>query len=534
MQYHFHRFCLDTAHFAMYEEGKKLHLEPQVLRLLQYLIENRDRVVSRTELLDKVFGRRIVSDNALTVRIRTARRSVDDTAQSQKVIATIQGGGYRFVADVRTRAHTAFLRQPSVISGFSEEDAEEFGRPIPDDLFSARPSIAVLPFEVIGGDEPDSVIARGLAHDVTTRIARSRAMLVIARSTAFQFPSGGCDVRKIGIKLGVRYVAQGAAQPVGGRIRITVGLASTETREELASWQYDRKLDDVLVLQEEIAKLIVSALETEVTQQEMQRSTLIPSSNLDAWSAYHRGLSHMYRFRMKDCDRAETFFRSAIDLEPNVPRPYSGLSFVHYERAYLDLEGCRASSLRRSLDYALQAIDIDPMDPMGHWALSRARFLEGNLGAARKSVMLSTELNPSYATAQYFLGWVAVQSGDHELCLERIDLARRLSPFDPLIYGMLGVSALSLVLMGRHEEAIQRAIEALQHPDVHYQAHAWAVAIFTIADRPDLASDSLKHVLAVNPDYGFQEFFSAHAFQNDDDVRQITQAFQEAKRYHKH
>ena len=212
----------------------------------------------------------------------------------------------------------------------------------------------------------------------------------------------------------------------------------------------------------------------------------------------------------------------------------SGLSFVNYERAYLHIEGSRANSLSRSVDYALHAIDIDPMDPMGHWALSRARFLEGNLGAARESVMLSTELNPSYATAQYFLGWVAMQSGDHELCLERIDLARNLSPYDPLIYGMLGVSALSLVLLGRHEKAFQRAIEALKHPDVHYQAHAWGVPIFTLVGRPDLANDCLKRVLKVNPDYDIQEFFSAHAFQKDDDVRRITQAFQEAKRLHQH
>jgi tetratricopeptide (TPR) repeat protein len=278
----------------------------------------------------------------------------------------------------------------------------------------------------------------------------------------------------------------------------------------------------------------VSALESEVLQQEMQRSILIPSTNLDAWSAYHRGLSHMYRFRTKSCDSAEKFFRQSIDLESNLPRPYSGLSFVNYERAYLNLEGSRGNFLRRSVDYALQAIDIDPVDPMGHWALSRARFLEGDIGAARESVMLSTELNPSYATAQYFLGWIAMQSGDHELCQERIDFARRLSPYDPLIYGMLGVSALSLVLMGRNEEALQRVDEALKHPDVHHQAHAWGVAIFNLVGRPDRANDSLKRVLTANPDYDIQEFFSVHAFQNDDDVRQITQAFKDAKRHYQH
>jgi DNA-binding winged helix-turn-helix (wHTH) protein len=161
MQYYFHRFCLDTAHFALYDKGKKVDLEPQPLRLLQYLIENRDRAVSRSELLDKVFGRRIVSDNALSVHIRTARQSVGDTARSQEFIATIQGCGYRFVADVDSRAHTGFSRQPPAHSGSPEDEADGRGQSTSGHLFSARPSIAILPFEVIGGGETDSVIAPG-------------------------------------------------------------------------------------------------------------------------------------------------------------------------------------------------------------------------------------------------------------------------------------------------------------------------------------------------------------------------------------
>ena len=185
-----------------------------------------------------------------------------------------------------------------------------------------------------------------------TRIARSRTMFVIARGTAFQFPSGEHDVREVGSALGVRYVVQGAAQISGDKIRVSVWLASAETSQEVGSWQYDRKLGDVLVIQDEIASLVVAAIESEVQKQEMLRSTLMPSSNLDAWSAYHRGLNHMYRFRMKDCDSAEVFFRRAIDLEPGVPRPYAGLSFVNYERAYLNLDGNRTNSLCQAFDYA--------------------------------------------------------------------------------------------------------------------------------------------------------------------------------------
>jgi len=523
MQYRFDKIVLDTAQFALFDDGCKVDIEPQVLKLLEYLIENRDRVVSRDELLDKVFGRRIVTDNALTVRIRAARTAVRDSAKEQKIIATVQGGGYRFVANVEATSHVTaqFEQRP---------EPESSASPDMQHLSTAEPTVAVLPFEVIGDGDGDATIARGLVHDVTTRIARSRTMFVTARGTAFQFESGAHDVREIGASLRVRYVVQGAVQISGKKIRVSIGLASTKSGQEVGSWQYNKPLGDVLVIQDELAELIVSSIETEIQKQEMQRSTLIPSSNLDAWSAYHRGLSHMYRFRMKECDNAEVFFRRAIDLEPNVPRPYAGLSFVNYERAYLNLDDDRENAMRRAMDYATEAIAVDPMDPMGHWAMSRVQCLRGNLDAARTSISESTDLNPSYATAQYFLGWVAMQQGDHETGLERIDLSRRLSPYDPLIYGMLGVSAMSLVLMGRYDEAMERTSEAIKHPDMHYQAAALGVAIFQMAGEIELAKESLQRVWAVKPDYDLNEFFSVYAFRKDEDIRRITHAFEDITR----
>jgi len=388
----------------------------------------------------------------------------------------------------------------------------------------------VLPFEAIGPSSADKTIARGLVHDVITRIARTRAMLVIARGTAFQFPSRGNDVRTVGIKLGVRYLVQGAVQISDKKLRVSVGAASTETGEEFWSDQYDRKIDDVLMLQDDIAKAIVAALEAEVRRAEMQRSVLLPSSRLDAWAAYHRGLDHMYRFKMKECDVAEKFFRQAVDLEPNVPRPYAGLSFINFERAYLNSKKDRSSALRKALDYAAQAVSIDPLDPMGHWALSRAQFLEGNLEAARGAIETSTSLNPSYATAQYFLGWIMMQFGEREACNDRIDLAQRLSPYDPLIYGMLGVSAVNLALMGQFEEALNRINEALKHPDIHYQAQAMGVAIYALSGDRESARSLLERVRRVKPDYSLDDYFSVYAFQKQDDIRQITNAFGSVER----
>jgi len=521
MQYRFKDFVFDTAQFELQRDGQSLDAQPQVLNLLTYLLENRDRVVTRAELIDKMFGQRVVTDNALTVRIRDLRRVLADTERPPQIIATVPSVGYRFIAPVEAQTH--------VWSGGEEAPTAQSQTTEPHLGPGTRPSIAVLPFEVIGDGRPDATIARGLVHDITTRIARTRAMLVVARGTSFQFASGENDVSAVGAKLGVRYVVQGAVQISGEKLRVSVGIASTETREEFWSEQYDRKIDDVLVLQDEIAKMIVAALESEVQRAEMQRSVLLPSSRLDAWSAYHRGLNHMYRFRSSECDEAEKFFRRAVDLEPDVPRPYAGLSFVNYERAFLGIDRERQSALRRALDYASHAISVDPNDPMGHWALSRAQCLEGSLDAARNSVETATTLNPSYATAQYFLGWVAMQLGDRETCHERIDMARVLSPLDPLIYGMLGVSALNLALMGDADEALRRTNKALLHPDVHYQAHAVAAAIFALSGEIEKARDMLARVKKVKPNYGIDDFFATYAFQTQDDIRRISAALESAE-----
>lgn len=522
MQYRFTDCVLDTARFSLVRAGERVEIEPQVLRFLVYLIENRERVISRDELLNKMFGQRIVTDNALTVRIRAARRAVGDTGNAQAVIATFQGHGYRFVAKVETSSQRT-TTEPTDTAAQDPSEALLM-------RLGSQPSIAILPFEMLTAEEQHQTIARGLTYDLITRVAYCRTMFVIARGSAFQFPSGQHDVREVGEKLGVRYVCQGAVQVSGSRVRVSVGLADARSRAELWSEQFDRPLLDVLDLQEDIAGAISASLEYAVQRNEMRLAAQLPATNLDAWSAFHRGLDHMYRFRISECDAAERFFRHSIDLEPGLARPCAGLSFVNYERGYLNLDGNRDNWLRRSFDYAHRAVDTDPLDPMGYWALSRACFLARDLESARKAVAVATELSPSYASAQYLLGWIAMQTGDRELCEERISLACRLSPHDPLIYGMQGVSALNLALMGRTEEAMQRARQALLHPDIHYQANAFCVVIFAISGRADLAAEQLKLVHAVDPNYDVDEFLSVYAFQQDTDIDQIRRGFKDAKR----
>ena len=395
---------------------------------------------------------------------------------------------------------------------------------------TSQPSIAVLPFDLIGGGEAENTISRGLTQDIISKIGFCRSLFVIARGTSFQFLGGQHDPGEVGAKLGVRYVCQGAVQIVGNQFRVSAGLADTHDRNEIWTRQYDGQLIDILAVQGEIAESIVSSLDYVVQRNEMRRASTLSPTNLDSWSAFHRGLDHMYKFRISECDEAETFFRRAIELEPGLARPYAGLSFVNYERAYLNLRGEREQALRLAFDQARRAVDADPRDPMGHWVLSRAYSLERDLESARKSIEIATDLNPSYANAHYFAAWISMQLGEHSTCRDRVELARRLSPQDPLIYGMNGVAAMSLALTGYKAEALDRIRESLVHPGMHYQARAMCVAVFSVAEEPELAAEQLRQVRTVNPNYGVQDFFDVYAFQHAPDIDKIKAGFRAAER----
>jgi TolB-like protein/DNA-binding winged helix-turn-helix (wHTH) protein len=463
-------------------DDREIRITPKSLAVLCALAARPGTVVTKEELFAEVWRGRVVSDAALSSCIRELRRAIDDDARNPRYIETVHRRGFRL------------LHRHTNVSGAAGPDAS-MARPVVagDTIGSdecrmragtvsgqrrsfaeATPSIVILPFESISDEAPGSAIARGLVHDITTRVARSRVMFVIARGTAFQFAGRPQDVRRTGKRLGVRYVVQGAVQISGSRLGVSVSLADTLDGTELWSERYERRLDDFMLIQEEIAKIVVACIETEVERQEIQRSLLMPSLNLDAWSAFHRGLHHMYRFQHDDCEAAERLFLSSIRMEPGVPRPYAALSFVNFERAFLGFDAARSNFVDKAFAYALQSLSIDERDPMGHWALSRAHLLRGELDAARLSLETAIDLNPSYAIAQYSLGWVALQLGERELCLERVGFARRLSPYDPLKFAMLGVSALNLALMGRTADAVELSKRSTLQANAHHLAYAFA------------------------------------------------------------
>ena len=522
MRYRFGDCVLDTQALELWRAGRRVDVERQVFRLLAYLIEARDRVVDRDELTALLWPGRPVTDGALNTQIKAVRRLLGDDGLSQSVIRTVHGCGYRFVADIDV------LPAPLPV-GSSRTDAGEVTAELEqaDGLKltpPAKPSIVVLPFGVVGSRRGET-LALGLTNDLTGQLARVRWLFVIDRGTASKFATELCDAHEAGRRLGVRYVVRGSVQLCSRRVLIHVSLADAGSREEIWAERFDRRLDDFIEIQHDCATLIVGAVQAEVERVEQQRSLLIAPSSLDAWSAYHRGCWHMYRFRAENTLQAEHYFRRAIALEPTAPRAYAGLSFVYFQRAFLNFGRDRTEQVQGAYDFAQQSLTVDPADAFGHWALGRALLLRRDFDGATKELETSTRLNPNFALGQYSLSFALMHTGSNDRSLEAVDVARRLSPFDPMTFAMFACRAQNLAMLGRVAEAAELSKLAVQQPNAHHHLLGIAVFCHALHGQRQEAMRYLRRLRGVQPGYDENDYLHAFPFQRQADIDRVRAAF---------
>ncbi len=516
MLYRFDPYEIDVDAQELRRDGSVLPVEPQVFALLVYLVENRDRVASRDDILAAVWHGRIVSDAALSSRVKAARHAIGDDGKAQRLIRTVHKRGFRFVGNVEAIASAA---SPAAVPAVAVEDrpaepllVEHGGRR----LTGSEPSIAILPFETVG--EP-GVLAEGLAHDLITRLGRTRWLFVIARGSAFRFSSATESPAEIAKRLGVRYVAHGAVQTAGRHIRIHAVLTDATSGTEVWSEQFDRPRDDLFAIQTEIADAIAAAMETQIEFLERGRSLLKPSGNLDAWEAYHRGCWHMYKFRPEHYEEAERYFLRSIELDGSSPRPLAGLSFVHWQRAFLEISKDRAGEVTQAIDLAKEAISLDPRDPQGYLALGRARNLAGEIEASERELQKALDLNPSFAIGHYSLAYTLYFAGLNDESQLAVSRAQSLSPFDPMKFAMLSIRAMSLISTGAMEEAAGLMAQAVEESNAHFHILAIAANAFASAGMPERSNDYLARLRAVRPDYDARTYLRAFPLFRTDDIR---------------
>jgi TolB-like protein/DNA-binding winged helix-turn-helix (wHTH) protein/tetratricopeptide (TPR) repeat protein len=518
---------IDTETYEIRRDGMLVPVEPQVFDLIRLLIENRDRIVTRDEIIADVWKGRIVSDSAISSRIKAARRTIGDDGKNQALIRTIHRRGVRFVGDVATEDREAAPDLPDAaprtpvlltVSGGAEDGV---AHPDPADHLAGidlslpnRPSIVVLPFEMLSGDITQQVIADGLSLDIMTGLARTRWLFVISRGTAFQFRGPTQNAHTIAPQLGVRYALQGKIQFLGERVRIHAALIDTVAGREVWADHFDRRLDDIFSIQDEISSIIVGTVESEIEQSERQRALISPPSNLDAWSAYHRGAWHMYQFKTESYEEAERLFKIAAKLDPTSSRVFAGLSFVHWQRAFLEIGDDRDLEIERAAEFAQQALLLDPRDPQGHWALGRALLLQKDFDQGIEEIEQAVTLNPNFAIGHYSVAFARALAVDNARSEASVRIARRLSPYDLMSFAMMATQGLNATLLGRLDEGADLTDRAARQPNAHY--HVLGIAAFcnALAGRDAVARQILARLAQAHPGYRIRDYLRAFPYRD--------------------
>lgn len=508
MIYRFGRYSFDAENWELRAGGLVVPAEPQVLALLRLLIENRGRLVSKDEIVDQVWKGRIVSDAAIASRIKSARQVVGDDGDAQTVIRTIPKLGFRFVAEVAADGAPAAAAAPSSAPG---EPAR-------------RPSIAVLPFLVLRPAEPAALVAEALPHDLIAALSRLRWLFVIARGSSFRFRGPEFTVRDVGAALGVRYCLGGVVGFEAGRMSITVELCDTQEEQVLWAENFTGPLDAVHEIRERIVAEVVGALELEIPLAEARRARLNSPENLDAWASYHLGLQQLFRFDREGTARAVGLFDQAVRKEPGFARAYAGLSFAHWESAFLGFADHRPAAAAQAERFAEQAIAEDPRDPFCNLVRGRVFWLNAELDASLPWLERAIRLNPNYAQAKYSRGWAETLLGQGLEGRASVDQALALSPLDPLVYGMLGVRAFSHIIRDERAEAAQWGERAARAPGAHALIEMIAAAGHALNGDPSRAAFWLDSARRRSPGLDREAFQQAFPCREPLASRRISEA----------
>ena len=380
---------------------------------------------------------------------------------------------------------------------------------------SHRASIAVMPFVDRAGMSERGGLADGLAEDIITRLAKLRVFFVIARGTVFALGDHKIAPPEAGRILNVDYVVSGSVRRRDRRVTVAVELA--ETRNARITWaeEFEYPLDNAFAVLDEINNRIVAAVAEEIETAERNRAVLKPPSSLDAWEAYHRGLWHMYRFSGADNAQAEHFFATAVRLDPTFARAYAGLSFTHFQNAFLHRIAERTLQTDLAFEAAGQSLMVDDRDPAAHWAMGRALWLRGSQDESLLELARSVELSPNFALGHYTLGFVLCQSGDPRKAIDATDYSRRLSPFDPLQFAMLASRAIAHVRLGQFDEAADWSLKAAARPNAHTHVLAIAAHCLAAADRLDEARAFAALIRKDQPGYSVTDYLTAFRFVPD-------------------
>jgi TolB-like protein/Flp pilus assembly protein TadD len=485
----FDNIYVDVDWRELRRDGELQSVEPQVFDLLAFLIRNRDRIVSRDELLAAVWKGRIVSESTLASRINAVRAVIGDNGQDQRLIRTILRKGIRFVGVVREQQ-----RSEVAMTTGSVVQQPRFALPLPD-----KPSITVLPFSNMSGDPEQDYFADGISEDIITGLSKLRWFFVIARNSSFTYKGKAVDIRQVGRELGVRYVLEGSVRKGGTRVRTTAQLIDAETGKHLWAERYDRDVTDIFALQDEITERVVAAIEPKLLEAEGIRSQYRSPQDLGAWDMLIRANSLFWRLTKDESQTAIAILKQLVARHPLYAPAHGMLAFV----LLVSRQGgwhMMEPRVSQAASLAGRAVELDDSDPWAHLALGFVAFTRRRTNEAVEEFRRALDLNSNFAAAHGFLGCALAFDGRSDQAIDHIEQAIRMSPHDPQNALLNAALAAAHYQAGRYPEAVDCGRKAIQQRFELTNGHRIYVASLAQAGRIDDARAALVQLQELHPD----------------------------------
>lgn len=476
------RFELDTDRYELRQEGESVPLEPQVFALIAYLVTNRDRMIPKGELIEKVWNGRVVSDSAVSSRVKKARKALGDDGKAQRVIQTVHGQGFRFIGKLAGDPLSAVPGNATPAS-------------------QPRPRIAVLPFVNLSGDAEQAYFSDAITQDLITNLSKHRWLTVVARNSVFAYKDRPIRMQQLVRDLDVSYVVEGSIRRAGNRIRATVQLVDAMSEQQIWADRYDRELEDVFAVQDDITAKIAARLEPEIGASERQKISRQSNPDLQAWDCFHLGLSHFFRFSAEDNLEAQRLLLKSRSLDPTFGEAHAWWAYsVVLGMVYWDTDPS-PKLLDAALEATQRALQIDDQNAVFYALKARVQLARCEYQSALRENSIAIDLNPTLAAAHCGLADSLAYEGRYDEAIRYFEQALELSPNDPQRWAFLTYGALAHIFRRDFHAAIEWSNRASEIPNCQFWTTAHKAVAFAYLGEQGRAKTQVEQLLREQPQF---------------------------------
>lgn len=514
--YTFGNYSLDPARRELRRSHKVVPVEPQVFDILECLVLNHQRIVSKDDLIAEVWGRRIVSDSTITSRMTAARHAIGDSGKEQRFIKRVSRRGFRFVGAVQE------LREGA--RPFADSNDAKSKRSPPER--TAKPVIAILPF---AGHSNAEELAYGIVEDIITGLTQYRWLSVIARSMSCAHKGWTLDIRKVGHELGAHYVLEGSVRQIEDRMRVTSRLIDAADGVQLWAGRFDSSATGLFENQDQITTNVIGAVGSKLERLEIERIDHNWTDSLNSNQIYLRGMGHLYRWNRDNIDDALVSFGKAIALDPDFAPAYGMAAYCYVQRQSYGWQSDPSQESTECARLARTAAALATDDPI---TLARAAHaisaVAGDLDEGAILIEQALRLNPNLSTAWYVSAWIRLFLGSPKVAMEHARLAISLNPFDPLAFKTRAAFAYSHFFAGRYDEAAAIALNALNARPGYLTAMRCAAASHALAGRLEVAQGLIADMHDRDPKLRVSNLSTLLPFSREQDFARWTDGLQKA------